>query len=178
MLEANRWIQGSGTQRFEVWRLPIVAAGSHAPEARKIISDPGYDLFQPHFSPDGRWIVFEAIRFSPVESTLYVMPAAGGPWTLISKGKPWDDKPNWSPDGKTIYFVSARSGFFNVWGIRFDSTKGKPVGEAFRVTSFENPGLMIPDLIPLVQLSLNQDKLVLTMEERSGSIWMLDNVGP
>jgi hypothetical protein len=76
------------------------------------------------------------------------MPAAGGPWTLISKGKPWDDKPNWSPDGKTIYFVSARSGFFNVWGIRFDSTKGKPVGEAFRVTAFENPSLMIPDLIP------------------------------
>ena len=62
--------------------------------------------------------------------------------------------------------------------IRFDSTKGKPVGEAFRVTTFENPGLMIPDLIPLVQLSLNQDKLVLTMEERSGSIWVLDNIGP
>ena len=126
MLEPNRWIQGTGTQRWEIWRLPVVAAGSHAePEARKIIADPAYDLFQSHFSPDGRWIVFEAIRFSPVESTLYVMPAAGGPWTLISKGKPWDDKPNWSPDGKTIYFVSARSGFFNVWGIRFDSTKGK-----------------------------------------------------
>jgi Tol biopolymer transport system component/DNA-binding winged helix-turn-helix (wHTH) protein len=163
----------------EIWLMPVVAAGSHAgPEARKIISDPAYDLFQSHFSPDGRWIVFEAVRYSPVESTLYVMPAAGGPWTLISKGKPWDDKPRWSPDGKTIYFVSARSGFFNVWGIRFDSTKGKPVGEAFRVTAFENPGLMIPDLIPLVELSLNQDKLMLTMEERSGSIWLLDNVSP
>jgi len=77
-----------------------------------------------------------------------------------------------------IYFLSARGGFFNVWGIRFDSTNGKPVGDAFRVTAFENPGLMIPDSIPLVDLSLNQDKLVLTMEERSGSIWMLDNVGP
>ena len=179
MLEPNRWIKVPVLNGAEIWRLPVVAAGSHAePEARKIIADPAYDLFQSHFSPDGRWIVFEAIRFSPVESTLYVMPAAGGPWTLISKGKPWDDKPNWSPDGKTIYFVSARSGFFNVWGIRFDSTKGRSVGEAFRVTAFENPGLMIPDLIPLVQLSLNQDKLVLTMEERSGSIWVLDNVGP
>jgi len=41
------------------------------------------------------------------------------------------------------------------------------------VTAFENPSLMIPDKINLVELSLTQDKLVLTMEDRSGSIWML-----
>ena len=29
-----------------------------------------------------------------------------------------------------------------------------PVGEAFRVTSFRNPGLMIPDLINFVEISL------------------------
>jgi hypothetical protein len=31
-------------------------------------------------------------------------------------------------------------------------------------------------LINSVELELNQDKLLLTMQERSGSIWMLDNV--
>jgi Tol biopolymer transport system component/DNA-binding winged helix-turn-helix (wHTH) protein len=177
----GKWLLGtlenSDTHRFEIWLRPAVAAGPHGePEARKIISDPAYDLFQSHFSPDGRWIVFQTVRYSPVEATIYVMPAAGGPRALISKGKPWNDKPRWSPDGKTIYFVSTRGGFFNVWGIRFDSTNGKPVGEAFRVTAFKNPGLMIPGLINLVEISLNQDKLVLTMEERSGSIWILDNV--
>jgi hypothetical protein len=72
---------------------------------------------------------------------------------------------------------------YNIWGIRFDPTNGQPVGEAFRVTApaasvdtFENPSLMIPHKINLVALSLTQDKLVLTMEDRSGSIWMLDNV--
>jgi WD40-like Beta Propeller Repeat len=158
--------------------MPAVATGHAGPQARKIISDPAYDLYQARFSPDGRWIVFQAVKYSPLESNLYVMPAAGGPWTLISKGKPWDDKPRWSPGGKTIYFVSARGGFFNVRAIRFDSTSGKPVGETFGVTAFDSPGLMIPDSIPLVELSLTEDKLVLTMEERSGSIWMLDNVGP
>ena len=40
----------------------------------------------------------------------------------------WADKPRWSPDGRTIYFVSRRvTGFLNVWGIRFDQTKGEPV---------------------------------------------------
>ena len=110
------------------------------------------------------------------ESTLYVVPAAGGAWTRITDGKHWDDKPRWSPDGKTIYFVSGRGGFFNVWGIHFDPDGGKPVGEPFRVSAFEGPGLMIPKWIPPVELSINENKLVLNMEEVSGGIWVLDNV--
>ena len=35
---------------------------------------------------------------------------------------------------------------------------------------------MIPDAIPLVELSVTEDKLVQTMEEHKGSIWVLDNV--
>jgi len=95
---------------------PAAPCSCHAqPRAasRKIISSPAYNLFQAFFSSDGRWIVFEAVKDPPdidlgVESDLYVVPVAGGPWTLISKRKPWDDKPRWSPDGKTIYFVSSR----------------------------------------------------------------------
>ena len=63
-----------------------------------------------------------------------------------------------------------------MWGIRFDPTYGQPVGEAFRVTAFKDPSLMIPDKINFVELSLTQDKLVLAMEDRSGGIWVLDNV--
>lgn len=168
----------SDSHRQEIWVMPVVVTGSsRGSEPGKITSHPTYDLYEPHFSPDGRWIVFEAFRDSPkVESTLYVMPALGGAWIRVTDDRHWDDKPRWSPDGKTIYFVSSRSGVYNIWGIRFDTTNGRPVGEAFRVTAFENPSLMIPDKINLVGLSLTQDKLVLTMEDRSGSIWMLDNV--
>jgi Tol biopolymer transport system component/DNA-binding winged helix-turn-helix (wHTH) protein len=171
-------IERSDDHLHEIWLMPVTAGEAHAePAAQKIISDSGYDLFQPHFSPDGRWIVFEAIRQAPkIESILYVMPAGGGPWSRISQGKYWDDKPCWAPDGKTIYFVSGGGGFFNVWGIRFDQATGKSVGKAFRITALENPGRMIPNTISLVGLSLNQNKLVLTVEERSGGIWVLDNV--
>jgi len=182
--DANDW-SGDGkwlliSQGKDVWLLPVASRPNAEAAAQKVTSSPAYELYQCHLSPDGRWIIFEAWRNQPstVESTLYVMAASGGPWIRITDGKHWDDKPRWSPDGKTIYFVSGRDGFFNVWGIRFDAVKGKPVGDPFQVTSFESPSLMVPTNIPPVELSLTQEKLVLTIAEVSGSIWILDNVGP
>jgi dipeptidyl aminopeptidase/acylaminoacyl peptidase len=173
----GKWLLIS--QGKDVWLLPVASRPNAEAKAQKITSNSEYELYQCHFSPDGRWIIFEAWRnqSSTEESTLYVMAASGGPWIRITDGKHWDDKPRWSPDGKTIYFVSGRRGLFNVWGIRFDAVKGKPVGDPFQVTSFESPSLMVPD-IPPAELSLTQEKLVLTIAEVSGSIWILDNVGP
>jgi dipeptidyl aminopeptidase/acylaminoacyl peptidase len=171
--------ESSTTNRTEIWLLPLAARPNADAAARKIASDPAYDLYQSRFSPDGRWVAFGALRSQPagVQSAVYVIPATGGQWIPVTQGKHWDDKPRWSPDGKTIYFISSRNGFLNVWGVRFDPEKGLPVGEPFQVTTFSSPGLMIPDQITRVGLSLNQEKLALTLEERSGSIWVLDNVG-
>lgn len=170
--------KNSDTNNWEVWLLNVDDAPHAEESARKILSDPARDLFQPHFSPDGRWIVFLALNTSTLEYRLYVTLASGGPRIQITDGKHLDDKPCWSPDGKMIYFVSGRGGVFNVWGIHFDPARGKPRGEPFPVTAFESPGPMVARHIQEVELSLNQDKLALTMEERSGSVWLLDNVGP
>jgi Tol biopolymer transport system component len=164
-------------QAYEIWLLPLASAPHTETEAQKIVSDSTHELWQPHSSPNGRWIVFEAIANSPnPESTLYTVPMSGGRWTQITDSKHWDDKPRWSPDGRTIYFLSGRGGFFNVWGIHFDPEAGKPVGQPFQVSKFESPRLMVPRFIPPVGLSLTHDKLVMTMAEESGSIWVLDNV--
>jgi hypothetical protein len=87
-----------------------------------------------------------------------------------------DDKPVWSRKGRSIYFVSRRRGFFNVRGIRFDPSTGRPVGDTFPVTSFDSPNLMVPDFI--------QDGGTIAYTRppyRDGgasfrSIWLLDNV--
>jgi Tol biopolymer transport system component len=172
--------QASDTHQAEIWLLSAAPVSGGKPASRKIISDPVYDIDQAHISPDGQWIVYEAIRDLPskLESKLFITRASGGPRTQITDGKYWDDKPLWSPDGKTIYFVSGRKGFYNVWGLRFDPAQGKVVGDVFQVTAFENPTLMIPQHIAAVNFSLAQGKLVLTMSQTSGSIWVLDNVGP
>jgi Tol biopolymer transport system component/DNA-binding winged helix-turn-helix (wHTH) protein len=162
----------------EIWLLPLAARPDMEAAERRVASDPDYDLWQSYFSPDGRWIVFQAGRnhSSLVESSLYAIAAAGGPWIRLTDGKQWDDKPRWSPDGKTIYFISERNGFLNVWGIRFNPVQGKLLGSPFPVTSFGSPSLMVPKFVSNVDLSIVKDRMAITMEQVSGSIWVLDNV--
>jgi Tol biopolymer transport system component len=161
----------------EIWTMSATRNDAEA-KARKLIAcDTKTNLWQSRYSPDGRWIVFEAEWYESNghHSTIYVTPAdGGGPWTQITEGKHWDDKPRWSPDGRIIYYVSERKGFFNVWGIHFDPVKGKPEGEPFQVTTFDNPKLMVADVIPKVGLSITEDKLIVTVAQVSGSTWVLD----
>jgi len=171
-------VSRSSGNSAEIWMLPLASAPHAETAGRKIASDPKYDLWQAKFSPNGRWIAFNAVTNLPtsLESSIYVVPVEGGTWSRITQGKHWDDKPRWSLDGKTIYYISGVGGFFNLWGIHFDPSTGQPVGEPFQLSAFNRPSLMIPRRINLVELSLSQDKLVLTVEEVSGGIWMLDKV--
>jgi Tol biopolymer transport system component/DNA-binding winged helix-turn-helix (wHTH) protein len=170
-------LESSDTHRMEIYLLSADPTAVGRTTARKIISERA-DLWQPHFSPDEKWVVFVAETITPTQRALmlYVTAASGsGSATQITNG-PWDDKPRWSPDGKTIYFVSRGSGFFNVWGIHFDPAKGEKIGEPFPVTTFESPALMIAPDIVHTELSLNRDRLVLNLADVSGSIWRLDQI--
>jgi Tol biopolymer transport system component len=86
-----------------------------------VASHPEQNLYQARFSPDDRWVSFIAAKAVEAGiSTIYVIPAAGGEWRQITEGKYFDDKPRWEPSGRKLYFISNRTGFFNVWGIGFD----------------------------------------------------------
>ena len=129
------------TGQSEIWSVPLSASSREA-GARKLIScDRETNLWQSRYSPDERWIVFEAenMKSNVHQSIINVTPTSGGRWIQMTDGKHWDDKPRWSPDGRTIYYVSERRGFFNVWGVHFDPLIGKPQGEPFQVTHFDNP---------------------------------------
>ena len=69
-----------------------------------------------------------------------VMPRAGGEWVAVTDGESYDDKPRWPPDGRALYFLSARDGSLNLWGRRFDPETGTVVGAPYRVTSFRGSG--------------------------------------
>jgi len=156
---------------------PLEAAPRSETQMRVIASNPEYNLWQGRFSPDGRWISFNAFNATdPSVSTVYAISASGGEWIKLTEGRYWDDKPRWSPDGKAIYFVSNRTGFFNVWRVRVDPASGKPLDQPTRVTDFESTTQMIiPNIIQL-EMALTSDRIILPMMETFGSIWVLENI--
>ncbi|MEO7270467.1 MAG: winged helix-turn-helix domain-containing protein [Vicinamibacterales bacterium] len=151
-----------------------------APDRSPVIvaSDPRFSLFQAHFSPDARWIVFFAQDMKEGgRSRLYVVPASGGTWIPITDGQAFDDKPRWSSDGRLLYYLSTRGAFLNIWARRFEPLAGAPVGEPFRVTSFASGRRMIsPDRINRMEIDVASDRLTLPVTESSSQIWVLDGV--
>lgn len=169
-------------QRSGRLALGLFSLGSRASAAANvqiIASHPDQNLYQARFSPNDRWISFIAAKATDAGiSTVYAISAteAGSEWQQITEGKYFDDKPRWGPDGRTLYFISNRTGFLNVWGIRVDPATGKAVGEPFRVTTFESPGQMILTDVRSMEMALSANRLILPVMEVSGGIWMLENV--
>jgi serine/threonine protein kinase/Tol biopolymer transport system component len=146
---------------------------------KQILVDPEYSLWQGRYSPDGRWISFTAQSRKVVgASILGVVPASGGKWMPLTAETLWVDKPRWGPDGRLIYFLSNRGGaFFDVWGIRFDPAGGKAVGDAFRVTRNESASRML-NVTAAAEFGVSASRLVVSMEDVKGNIWLLDNLEP
>jgi Tol biopolymer transport system component/imidazolonepropionase-like amidohydrolase len=60
-------------------------------------------------SPDGRTVLFDLL------GDLYTLPIEGGTATRIVGGLSFESQPTWSPDGKTIAFLTDRTGVENLW---------------------------------------------------------------
>jgi len=170
-------VSTGGRMAVALWSL---AAAPHADKAERLLaSTPDNDLWQAGFSPNGRWIVFEATSRPDVPATLYVIPSAGGRdahWTQVSDPHVWADKPRWSPDGKLLYFWLEYGSLFNMWALRFDDVHGTSIGAPFQVTHFDTRARHINTNIGGTDPSVSRTSLLLPMTDSTGSIWMLDNV--
>ena len=109
-----------------------------------------YNLMQARFSPDERSIAFVA-RMDSGHSRIMVAPyqnetrSPESSWIALTDGGSWDTAPQWSPDGKLVYFTSGRDGFRCIWAQRVDASR-KPAGDPIAVYHFHtarrSPGLV------------------------------------
>ena len=93
-------------------------------------TDMGTSEGSPAWSPDAMSLAFDARTDSFAH--IYTMDATGARLRQVTKGQFNDIVPNWSPDGRWIYFGSNRSGSWQIWRTASDGS-----GDLQRVTSGE-----------------------------------------
>jgi Tol biopolymer transport system component/DNA-binding winged helix-turn-helix (wHTH) protein len=157
-------------------RLNLSSTGG-ASTVQILATDSTRNLFQQRLSPDQRWIAFIAVDASDAgTATIYVMPSEGGSWQAVTEGQRYDDKPRWSPDGRTLFFVSDREGILNVWGRHVDPASGAALGVPFRVTEFGTPDMMMATNRVRMIFALSQNQLYLPLEREKATLWTLDGI--
>jgi Tol biopolymer transport system component len=133
-------------------------------------------LSDARLSPDGRWIAFP-VPLDANPSRLAAAPVAG---KVIEDEKDWSYltpeqfnawQPEWSPNGRWLYFLSDQSGTQAVWAMRFSA--GKPDGPPRLIL---DPGgrLSIAAMRPRdIGLAIATDKLALAITETTGGLWLV-----
>ena len=97
----------------DIWFLPLDIADPEHPKPGKpevVLQSPAVESM-PAFSPDGRWIAYHSNETG--RNDIYVRPyrssnqspnqSSGGKWQVSKDGGSF---PLWSPDGRSLYFVS------------------------------------------------------------------------
>lgn len=159
--------------KFGLALLPLPTDESIA-TPRTLISDASFNFWQPHYSPDGRWLAFVAQQADGAGRLAVTSPLGGRWWTVTEVNA---DKPRWARDGRFIYFVSsALSGVNDVWAVPFDLAHGTASGAPIPVTRFDGTRWNIVRNPITEEMSVGRGALVLPVHDTSGNIWMLDNV--
>ena len=148
--------------------------------ASETLRHPTYNLYRAHFSPDERWVTFHAD--DPRTGTrVFVAPfrgAAASPpseWIAVTDGKAWDDAPRWSPDGNLVYYFSDLDGFRCLWAQRLQPITKALVGAPFTVQHLHSAQHSVAAVhVNALDLFVVRDKVVFTMGEVRGNIWMAE----
>lgn len=124
------------------------------------------------FAPDNRWFSFLSVEsgvfhafIAPVRAT----PVPENKWIRIIDG----EVESWSPNGNLVYSTSSQDGHACIWAQRLDPVTKRPVGSPFAVFHSHNARLSLANQTETT-LGIAGNRLVFSMGERTGNIWMAE----
>ena len=139
---------------------------------------PAYGIYNARLSPDSNWVSFNARANRFASARVFVAPVQG--WRVGGE-KDWiaiaDDgeAPNWSPQGRLVYFWSSRDGAPCLWAQPVDPATKHPAGAALAVQHFHNRGLSLRNLyVGTPDIIVGRDQVVFNLGEDTGNIWMTE----
>lgn len=95
------------------------------------------------FSPDGKYIVFDApAREDSPQRDIYVLATDGSAETVLVKHSAQDIVMGWTPDGRHVLFASDRTGNMSVW--LAPVANGRPAGEPVLVRREADFAFVVP----------------------------------
>jgi TolB protein len=104
-----------------VYVVPASSVGGGTP--RKVTQGPASSFFHA-WSPDGQTIAFT--RGSAGKADIFTIAVTGGSEVRMTRDT-LNDGPDYSPDGKLIYFDSSRSGSTQIWRMQPDGSGAEEV---------------------------------------------------
>jgi len=95
---------------------------------RSITGAPWFFFLGTSFSPDGRFVAFSSVREgSRPHSDVFLMTTDGRNEVVVAGHPAEDYLLGWTPSGKSLLFLSDRSGTWDIWTVRING--GKQQGE-------------------------------------------------
>src|SRR5262249_32074720 len=94
------------------------------------------------FSPDRQWAVFSGAPMDFSGSSIWIAPVreqgtvSENDLIRLTDSRGIEIDPYWSPDGRTIYFLSDSDRFLCIWGRHVDPISAQPKGPVFSVAHF------------------------------------------
>lgn len=122
-------VRNSDKGNSEIWQVNYVSG-----REVKILGDNNRSYTHPAVSPDGQWLLVTGNSKSTINKEknldIFALKLDGSNTFLQLTYHPGNDtNPQWSADGRTIYFISDRANkdrYFNVWRMNFnDPTAGR-----------------------------------------------------
>lgn len=102
------------TKKRQLWLMSVDGA-----EETQLTQNSDYDVVDPRWSPNGKWIVFAADEGRDSQQNqnfdVWLMAMDGTQRTQLTTNGSRDDGPCWDHNGEFIYFRSNRGGAWNIW---------------------------------------------------------------